>query len=126
MVPVPEGIARITRGFIATGSKYIALAYLWPKPEGAADRQISEPLRRLFERGVADGTLRGDLPAKVLLASYADLIEGAITRSARSHAGVEDASAAVLSIFLNGALASHIMPAPARQAGMEDRAGNFR
>jgi TetR/AcrR family transcriptional regulator, mexCD-oprJ operon repressor len=109
-VGVPEAIARITRGFIATGSKYIALAYLWPKPEGA-DRPISEPLRRLFQRGVADGTLRGDLPAEVLLASYADLIEGAIARSASSHAGVEDVSADVLSIFLNGALASRATPA---------------
>lgn len=102
-LPVPEALARITRGFIATGSKYIALAYLWPKPPGTADQQISEPLRRLVERGVADGTLRSDLPAEILLASYADLIEGAIARSARSHAGVEEASAAVLSIFLNGA-----------------------
>jgi TetR/AcrR family transcriptional regulator, mexCD-oprJ operon repressor len=109
-LPVPEAIARITRGFIATGSKYIALAYLWPKPAGAADQQITEPLRRLFERGVADGTLRSDLPSEVLLASYGDLVEGAITRSALSHTGVEEASAAVLSIFLNGALSDAVMP----------------
>jgi TetR/AcrR family transcriptional regulator, mexCD-oprJ operon repressor len=109
-LPVPEAIARITRGFIATGSKYIALAYLWPKPAGAADQQITEPLRRLFERGVADGTLRSDLPSEVLLASYGDLVEGAITRSALSHTGVEEASAAVLSIFLNGALGDAVMP----------------
>jgi TetR/AcrR family transcriptional regulator, mexCD-oprJ operon repressor len=109
-LPVPEAIARITRGFIATGSKYIALAYLWPKPAGAADQQITEPLRRLFERGVADGTLRSDLPSEVLLASYGDLVEGAITRSALSHTGVEEASAAVLSIFLNGALSNAVMP----------------
>jgi TetR/AcrR family transcriptional regulator, mexCD-oprJ operon repressor len=111
VLPVPEAIARITRGFIATGSKYIALAYLWPKPAGAADQQITEPLRRLFERGIADGTLRGDLPAEILLASYGDLIEGAITRSALSHTGVEEASAAVLSIFLNGALSDAVTPA---------------
>jgi TetR/AcrR family transcriptional regulator, mexCD-oprJ operon repressor len=124
VLPVPEALARITRGFIATGSKYIALAYLWPKPAGAADQQISEPLRRLFERGVADGTLRSDLPAETLLASYGDLIEGAITRSALSHTGVEEASAAVLSIFLNGALGDAVMPARTRVPGTEDRAGN--
>src|SRR3984885_13608793 len=27
-VPVAEALARVTRGFVATGSKYIALAYL--------------------------------------------------------------------------------------------------
>ena len=104
VLPVPEAIARVTRGLVTTGSKYIALAYLWPKPAGSAD-QLGEPLLRLFRRGIADGTLRGDLPAETVLGSYADLIEGAITRSARNHAGVESASAAVLSIFLDGALA---------------------
>ncbi len=104
VLPVPDAIARLTRGFIATGSKYIALAYLWPKPAGAADEQVSEPLLRLFRRGIADGTLRGDLPVQTLLASYADLIEGAITRAAKNHAGVEETSAAVLAIFLNGTL----------------------
>lgn len=102
VLPVPEAIARITRGFIAVGSKYIALAHLWPKPE-EADRQIGEPLLRLFRRGIADGTLRGDLPAETLLGSYGDLIEGAISRAARNHTGVEETSAAVLGVFLDGA-----------------------
>jgi TetR/AcrR family transcriptional repressor of mexCD-oprJ operon len=113
VLPVAEAIARITRGFITTGSKYIALAYLWPKPAGAADQQASEPLLRLFRRGIADGTLRSDLPAETLLGSYADLIEGSIIRSARTHAGVEETSAAVLSIFLNGALGDRVTPARA-------------
>lgn len=105
-LPVPEAIARITRGFIATGSKYIALAYLWPKPAGTADQQATEPLLRLFRRGTADGTLRSDLPSGMLLGIYADLIEGAISRSASNHTGVEESSAAVLAVFLNGALSN--------------------
>jgi TetR/AcrR family transcriptional regulator, mexCD-oprJ operon repressor len=113
VLPVAEAIARITRGLIATGSKYIALAYLWPKPAGSADPQVSEPLLRLFRRGVDDGTLRSDLPAETLLGSYADLIEGSIIRSARIHAGVEETSAAVVSIFLSGALGSRVTPARA-------------
>lgn len=113
VLPVAEAIARITRGLIATGSKYIALAYLWPKPAGAADPQVTEPMLRLFRRGIDDGTLRGDLPAETLLASYADLIEGSIIRSARTHAGVEEASAAMLSIFLNGALGGRVAQSPA-------------
>jgi hypothetical protein len=48
-----------------------------------------------------------------LLGSYADLIEGSIIRSARAHAGVEETSAAVLSIFLSGALGSRVTPARA-------------
>jgi TetR/AcrR family transcriptional regulator, mexCD-oprJ operon repressor len=102
-LPVPEAIARLTRGLIAAGSKYIALAYLWQKPADSA-RQTGEALLPLFRRGIADGTLRADLTAEALLGIYADLIEGAITRSASSQAGVEETSAAMLAIFLNGAL----------------------
>jgi TetR/AcrR family transcriptional regulator, mexCD-oprJ operon repressor len=109
-LPVPEAIARLTRGFITTGSKYIALAYLRPKPPGTADPQATGPLLRLFRRGAADGTLRSDLLPDTLLGIYADLIEGAITRSASSNAGIEEASAAVLAVFLHGALSD---PLPA-------------
>jgi TetR/AcrR family transcriptional repressor of mexCD-oprJ operon len=105
VLPVPEAIARLTRGLIAAGSKYIALAYLWHKPADSAD-QASQALLPLFRRGIADGTLRPDLPAETQLAIYADLIEGAITRSASNHVGVEESSAAVLAIFLNGALSN--------------------
>lgn len=104
-LPVTEALARVTRGFIATGSKYIALAYLWPKPADAADQMASGPLLELFRRGAADGTFRADLSPETLLASYADLIEGAITRAARTRAGTEETSAAVLTLFLHGARA---------------------
>jgi TetR/AcrR family transcriptional repressor of mexCD-oprJ operon len=102
VVPVPDALARVTRGFLVAGSKYIALAALWPKPADADD-EISGPLLGLFRRGITEGTLRGDIPAELLLAMYADLIEGAIKRMARDHAGVEAASSAVLRVFLDGA-----------------------
>jgi TetR/AcrR family transcriptional regulator, mexCD-oprJ operon repressor len=113
VLPVPEAIARLTRGLIAAGSKYIALAYLWHKPAESAGK-ASETLLPVFRRGIGDGTLRGDLPAESLLAIYADLIEGAITRSASSHTGVEETSAAVLAIFLSGALSSPPVSSPGR------------
>ncbi|HUN35173.1 MAG TPA: helix-turn-helix domain-containing protein [Trebonia sp.] len=107
-LPVPEALARVTRGLIATGAKYIALAYLWPKPadtpgQPATDEQISGPLLGLFRRGAADGTFRGDIPAEALLAMYGDLVEGAIRRAAGDRAALEPASAAVLAVFLDGA-----------------------
>jgi AcrR family transcriptional regulator len=104
-LPVTEALARVTRGFIAAGSKYIALAYLWPKPAEAAGQIASGPLLELFRRGAADGTFRADLSPDTLLAGYADLIEGAITRAARSRSGTEETSAAVLTLFLHGAQA---------------------
>jgi TetR/AcrR family transcriptional repressor of mexCD-oprJ operon len=106
-VPVPEALARVTRGFIATGAKYVALAYLSPKPSGSAERAINAPMTRLFERGIKDGSLRGDLPATTLLAVYGDLVQGAISRAAQDDYGVEPTSAAVLAVFLEGALATN-------------------
>lgn len=109
-LPVPEAIARVTRGFVATGSKYVALAYLWPKPSDAAEPEVNEPLVQLFERGIRDGSLRADLSADTLLSLYPDLIEGAIYRAAEDHSGAEHASAAIQAVFLNGALAKAADP----------------
>ena len=106
-VAVPEALARVTRGFIATGAKYVALAHLSPKPSDSAQRAITAPMTRLFERGITDGSLRGDLPATSLLAVYSDLVQGAITRAAESDDGVEPTSAAVLAVFFEGALPGH-------------------
>jgi TetR/AcrR family transcriptional regulator, mexCD-oprJ operon repressor len=108
VLEVPEALARVTRGLVATGGKYVALAHLWPKPAGPAgqpadDERITGPLLRLFRRGVAEGTLRGDMPPETLLAMYADLVEGAIKRAAGDRAALEPASAAVLGVFLDGA-----------------------
>ena len=104
-LPVPEAIARITRGFIATGSKYVALVYLWAKPTESAEPEINEPLLRLFDRGIKDGSIRKDLQARAVLGIYGDIIRGAILRAAKDDNGVEQASAAVLDVFLKGILA---------------------
>ena len=105
-LPVPEAVARITRGFIATGTKYVALVQLSPKPTGSADPEMNEALLRLFERGIKEGSLRNDLSAGILLGIYADLVQGAISRASAHYGGAERASAAVLAVFLKGALAA--------------------
>jgi hypothetical protein len=80
VLPVPAAIARLTRGFIATGSKCIALAYLWPEPVGAADRQISEPLLRLLRRGVTDRTPPQRPPHETLLGIYSLIVPRRVLR----------------------------------------------
>lgn len=105
ILPVPEALARLTRGFIATGAKYVALAYLTPKPTDTTTDQVNDPVLDLLQRGINDGSLRNDLPATALLDIYGDVLQGAITRTAQHQQGVEPTSAAILTIFLNGALA---------------------
>ncbi len=52
-----------------------------------------------------EGVLRDDLPTEVLLEMFGRLLFSAIDRTARGDVGVERASAEVVSVFLNGALA---------------------
>lgn len=104
-VAVPEAIARLTRGFLTAGGKYAALTQPGAKTEKDAelDAQLSEPVRRLLARGVDEGTLRSDLPVELLFDMYTGLLEKALSTILRRAAGVEQAAAAVITVFLDGA-----------------------
>lgn len=106
-VPVAEGLARLTRGFLAAGSKYGALAsakkeFLADKTE--LDEQLVQPVESLLARGIADGTLRPDLTVAVLVQMYTGLIERAFTMVWRRETGLEQAAALVTTMFLDGAI----------------------
>jgi AcrR family transcriptional regulator len=108
-VPVEEGLARVARGFVAAGRRYTVLM-----PNGMASdragrhdessRRLIEPLERLFHRGVTAGVIRADIPERVLLEMYGRLLVSAVDRVARDGVGVEQASADVVNLFLQGAL----------------------
>lgn len=103
-IPVPEAIARLTRGFVFAGSKYVALTHSGHKPpdSGQTQQDLAEPVYRLFRRGIADGTLRSDLPPELLVQIFSGLLETAIRVSGPGGIGAEKASAAVISVFLDG------------------------
>jgi TetR/AcrR family transcriptional repressor of mexCD-oprJ operon len=116
-IPVQEALARLTRGFVLAGSKYVALAHSGHKPPDADQTQqdLAEPVYRLLRRGIADGTLRSDLTPEVLVRIFSGLLETAIRISGPGGIGAEKASAAIISVFLNGsrARAPHADPGPA-------------
>ena len=110
-VPFEEAIGRLARGIIATGSKYkyialsgdsARLAHLYPDFEV----KVIEPVRALFWRAIADGILRQDFPADVLMDLFSGLIKGALDATASGHRGIEETAAAVTTLFLDGARAS--------------------
>jgi AcrR family transcriptional regulator len=108
-VPLEEAIARLARGIIATGSKYIALSldstkYTDAYPE--VEAEVVEPIRALFRRAITDGSLREDLPPDVLMDLFTGLIKGALDATASRRRGIEEAAAAVTTVFLRGARAS--------------------
>lgn len=105
-VPVDEAIARVTRALIAAASKYRALTKLEKSADEHAegDRLLQAPLRKLFRRGKREGVFRADLTLETLVAVYAGMLEGAVRRVIEGEFGVEQASAAITGIYLNGVL----------------------
>jgi AcrR family transcriptional regulator len=111
-VGVEAGLARLTRAFLAVGPKYMAIWAGGAIPErkkqldeAEVDRQLSEPVRELLRRGAADKTIRTDLPTEVLFQLYTALLERALVMVMRRELGAEQATAAVLGVFLRGATA---------------------
>jgi AcrR family transcriptional regulator len=103
-IPAREAFARVTRAVVTTGRKYMALDNLASEfiDAQAVERQITAPLEALLRRGAADGTLRDDLPAPILLAMLIGLLRS-VTLSLRDDLGVEQASHGATSLFLDGA-----------------------
>ena len=104
-VPFDEAIARLARGFIATGSKYIALSGDSARRTDAypnADAEVIEPIRALFRRAVADGSLREGLAPELLMDLFSGLIKGGLDATSRRHRGIEETAAAVTTVFLHG------------------------
>jgi TetR/AcrR family transcriptional regulator, mexCD-oprJ operon repressor len=112
-VDVPGGIARLARILVAGGSKYLAIAPTpgnHAHPDEETDRQVGEPIRALLRRGITDGTLRQDLSPEVLAALLRGLVEQSVFLVMHKELGVEQASDAVASVFLNGAARLHDRP----------------
>jgi len=104
-IPVEQAIARLVRGFVAIGSKYVALTrggFTRTDEHPNVDTLLTEPVRELFRRGIADGSLRADLDPELLTDLFSGLITAALDITSGGRAGVEETSATVTTVFLNG------------------------
>jgi TetR/AcrR family transcriptional repressor of mexCD-oprJ operon len=112
-VPVPEAIARLARVVAAGGSKYAALISRFGVSDYAGDaeqqaeQQIDTMIRALLQRGIDDGTFRGDLTVTELLILLGPLLQAAARMTAEHVAGVEKAAALIASVFLHGTERRH-------------------
>lgn len=98
-------LTRLTRGFLASGNKYVAL---WSHGKRSADiaeidSRLAEPVRGLMRRAVADGTLRDDVPAAVQFEIYTALLERGLDLLRRKEISVEQGTELILTLFLDGA-----------------------
>src|SRR5213596_305542 len=104
--PVEEAIERIVRALTAVGDRYAVL--IREQVEADPDdieRLVAAPMRAVFARGIESGLLRQDLPAEVLLELFGGALVAALKLTERGRLGLEEASAAAASVFLDGARA---------------------
>jgi len=99
-----EGIARAIRGLVDVGDPFVLLARERLRSDpGRFERSLTEPLRRLFERGQADGEVRDDITSARLTEALIGLVVGVLTST--PPLGKEDMTATINGLFLDGARA---------------------
>lgn len=99
-----ESIVRAVRALVDVGEPFVLVARERVRSDAAHfESAITGPLRRLFERGQADGAFRTDIAAARLTESLIGLIAG-VSMSTPS-LGKEDTIAIIGGLFLDGARA---------------------
>ena len=99
-----EGVTRAVRALVDVGDWFVLLARERRRSDPERfERQLTEPIRRLFERGQASGDIRQDITSARLTESLIGLIIGVLT--SRPPLGREDMIATITSLFLDGARA---------------------
>ena len=99
-----EGIARAVRALVDVGDSFVLLARERRQSDPERfEHKLTQPLRRLFERGQASGDIRDDIASARLTESLIGLIVGVLTSS--PPLGKEDMTATITGLFLDGARA---------------------
>jgi AcrR family transcriptional regulator len=104
--PVAEAIERIVRAATAGGDRYAVLSgeHVEADPK-EVERLLAAPVRAVLTRGVESGLLRQDLPPDVLFELFRGVLIAAHALIRDGRLGLEEASAAAGSVFLDGARA---------------------
>ncbi|MCU1494494.1 MAG: TetR/AcrR family transcriptional regulator [Acidimicrobiaceae bacterium] len=103
-VPVPLAIERMARAMVACGIKFAVVRDVRQHLDKAElDRRIGSLIRAVFRRGVADGTLRDDIPIDLLAGIWGGSLAAALRWTSQPDGSVERASAAISNFFLQGA-----------------------
>ena len=74
------------------------------------EKHIARPVMALLRRGIADGTLRGDLAPEVMFEVLGGLIETCLFMVMHKQLGVEQAADALATLFLDGAAVTRRRP----------------
>ena len=91
------------RAPVAVGDRYAVLLRERVDVDPAeAERLVGAPMRAVFARGVEGGLFRQDIAPEVLLELFGGALVAAIKLTEQGQLGLEEASAATASVFLDG------------------------
>ena len=101
-VPADEAIARATRALLGNAEHYAVVSRTGLEVDPAARQRVFiGPLTALVARGQEDGVLRDDLPASLMYDCWIGMVVRIVPNV--EAVGVEDASSAIVRLFLDGA-----------------------
>ena len=104
--PVEQAIERIVRAMTDVGDRYAVLVREQVEGDpGEIERLVAAPMRAVFARGVESRLFRQDIHPDALLEIFGGAIQAALKLIQRGQLGLEEASAAAASVFLDGARA---------------------
>jgi TetR/AcrR family transcriptional regulator, mexCD-oprJ operon repressor len=97
-----EGITRTVRALVDVGDSFVLLARERQRSDPHRfERQLTQPVRTLLERGQASGDIRDDIVSARLIESLIGLILGLLTSTPRL--AKDDMTATITGLFLDGA-----------------------
>lgn len=98
-----EGVTRTVRALVEVGDSFVLLARERQRSAARFERELTQPVRELFEFGQANGHIRGDIATAHLIESLIGLIVSLLSSTPRL--GKEDLTATITGLFLDGARA---------------------
>ena len=103
-VAFEEGVARLVRAIASVGEHYAVLLREQSQDELERGREVlGDRVRELLARGQQSGALRTDIDPELLGEMFGGLILAGLRRALDAGLGIEEASAVVVGVFLNGA-----------------------
>jgi TetR/AcrR family transcriptional repressor of mexCD-oprJ operon len=103
---VEDAVARIVRATLFVGDRYAVLTR--ERRDKVADARVEKlirrPMRGVFERGLAAGTIRRDVPLDALIELFGGALAAGIRLVSEQGRPLEDAADSVIAFVLGGIL----------------------
>ncbi len=102
--PFEEGLTRLVRAIASVGERYAVLLGEQSGEGLERGREVlGDRVFALLQRGRESGALRGDIPLDLVAEMFGGVVLAGLREALGQGLGIDEASAAVVSVFLRGA-----------------------